>query len=90
MVRSEKPSASPGFLHRLLSRADAREALAWFVLAALAFPSWRTFEVEEGAEGVAIEAFPYVVLIGIVLVAVITFVGALKPNRIGRARRQLR
>jgi len=46
MTEPRRPSKPIGILHRLVSRADAREALAWFVLIALAFPPWRAFEIE--------------------------------------------
>lgn len=81
MAKSVTPSNPAGILHRLVSRADAREALAWFVLVALAFPPWRAFEVEGSAAGWELEAFPYAVLAGIVLVAIGMLVGAIRPHR---------
>ena len=53
-----------------MSRADAREALAWFVLVVLAIPPWRASETEGGAENWELEAWPYAVLGVIALTAV--------------------
>jgi hypothetical protein len=80
MTEPRRPSKPIGILHRLVSRADAREALAWFVLIALAFPPWRAFEIEGGADGWVLEAWPYAVMAGMTLVAISALASALSQR----------
>lgn len=80
MAESRRSSKPIGILHRLVSRADAREALAWFVLIALAFPPWRSFETEGDAESWVSEAWPYAVMAGMALAAISTLAIALSPH----------
>ena len=75
-----RSSTSSNILHRLVSRADAREALAWFVLVALAFPPWRAFQIEGAVESWELEAWPYAVMVGIAVIATGTLIGALRPR----------
>lgn len=77
MAQSPRASNLSGIFHRLVSRADAREALAWFVLVVLAIPPWRAFETEGSVENWELEAWPYAVLGVIALTAVGILVRAL-------------
>ena len=81
MAQPRRASSPTGVLHRLVSRADAREALAWFVLVALAFPPWRTLEIEGSAGSWEVELWPYATLAGIAVIAVASLTGALGPPR---------
>ena len=80
MAESRRASKPSGILHRLVSRIEAREALAWFVLVALAFPPWRAFETEGEAGSWVLEAWPYAVMAGTALVAIGMLANALSPR----------